>query len=137
MPNILVTMPFGEELLAKIRAVSPDLTVVQASPDSADYSQAEILYAFMPPADLSRAPRLKWVQLHLAGVNMLYDHPIYATGIPLTTTSGVHAASVAEYAFTVLLALAHRVPRMLEWQTKGRWSPDEQPDHRGRRRRPV
>jgi phosphoglycerate dehydrogenase-like enzyme len=126
MPNILVTMPFDKSLLDKIRAVSPSLTVARADPDRADYSRAEILYAFMPPSDLARAPNLKWVQLHLAGVNMLYDHPIYATGIPLTTTSGVHAASVAEYAFTVLLALAHRVPRMLEWKAKGTWPPDEQ-----------
>src|SRR5713226_5752288 len=124
--NILVTMPFGDDLLNKLRAVSPRLNVQHAHPTEADYSQVEILYAFMPPADLARAPNLKWVQLHLAGVNMLYDHPIYQTTIPLTTTSGVHATSVAEYAFTMLLALAHRVPRMIEWQKKGRWPPDDQ-----------
>jgi len=36
----------------------------------------------------------------------------------------VHAATVAEYALTVLLALAHRVPRMVEWRAKGGWPPD-------------
>jgi phosphoglycerate dehydrogenase-like enzyme len=124
--SVLVTMPFSEKLLDKLRAVSPQLVVSQGQPDTADYSQADILYAFTPPRDLSRAPRLKWVQLHLAGVNMLYDHPIYATSIPLATTSGVHAASAAEYAFTMILALAHHVPRMLDWQKKGTWPPDEQ-----------
>ena len=38
----------------------------------------------------------------------------------------MHAATIAEYAITVLLALAHRVPRMVEWQRKGVWPPDEQ-----------
>jgi phosphoglycerate dehydrogenase-like enzyme len=67
------------------------------------------------------------VQLHLAGVNGLSDHPIYtASSIPLTTTSGVHAATIAEYAIAVLLALAHRVPRMVEWKARGAWPPDEQ-----------
>lgn len=122
--NVLVTMPFGGALLDRVRALSPALRVEQAPPDSADYSQTDVLYCFMPPRDLSRAPRLKWVQLHLAGVNLLYDHSIYQTDIPLATTSGVHAASVAEYAFALLLALTHRVPRMLEWQHKGTWPPD-------------
>src|SRR6266852_3511801 len=63
----------------------------------------------------------------MAGVNTLYDHPLYATSdLPITTTSGVHAATIAEYAMTVLLALAHRVPRMVEWKAPGRWPPDEQ-----------
>jgi phosphoglycerate dehydrogenase-like enzyme len=38
----------------------------------------------------------------------------------------VHAATIAEYAITVVLALAHRVPRMVEWQRRGTWPPDEQ-----------
>src|SRR4029450_13536686 len=36
-----------------------------------------------------------------------------------------HAATIAEYAITVLLALAHRVPRMVEWQARGTWPPDK------------
>jgi phosphoglycerate dehydrogenase-like enzyme len=62
----------------------------------------------------------------MAGVNTLQDHPLFRdTLIPLTTTSGVHAATIAEYAITVLLALAHRVPRMVEWHAKRGWPPDE------------
>jgi len=61
----------------------------------------------------------------MAGVNALADHPLYTdTSVLLTTTSGVHAATIAEYAITVLLALAHRVPRMVEWERKGVWPPD-------------
>jgi len=123
--NVLVTMPFGESQLASLRAVSPRLSLTCEDARRADYSRAEILYAGVPPRDLSRAPGLKWVQLHMAGVNALRDHPLYTdTPVLLTTTSGVHAATIAEYAITVLLALAHRVPRMVEWQGKGVWPPD-------------
>jgi phosphoglycerate dehydrogenase-like enzyme len=70
-----------------------------------------VLYAVAPPRDLARAPSLRWVQVHMAGVNSLYDHPLYTqSALPVTTTSGVHAAAVAEYAIAMLLALAHRVP---------------------------
>ena len=126
MLNVLVTMPFGEGRLAPLRAVSPKLSVTCEDALRADYSRTDILYTGAPPHDLARAPGLKWVQLHMAGVNALVDHPLYTgTSVLLTTTSGVHAATIAEYAITVLLALAHRVPRMVEWQGKGAWPPDE------------
>ena len=126
MPNVLVTMGFDEPMLDRLRKVSPRLTVTRADPEAADYSRVDVLYAGSPPRDLGRAPNLKWVQLHLAGVNVVYDHPLYKdTAIPLTTTSGVHAATIAEYALAMVLALAHRVPTMLEWQAKGIWPPDD------------
>ena len=127
MVNVLVTTGFGDPLLERIRRVSPEVAVHRADSESADYSRAEVLYAGSPPRDLSRAPRLRWAQLHLAGVNALFDHPLYAaSSIPLTTTSGVHANTIAEYAVAMLLALAHRVPRMVQWQAKGAWPPDSQ-----------
>ena len=127
MLNVLVTMPFSEKQLDRVRRVSSQLSVTRADPDTADYSGTEVLYAQAPPRDLARAPRLRWAQVHMAGVNALHDHPIYASSaIPLTTTSGVHAAGIAQYAIAMMLALAHRVPRMVEWQAKGRWPPDEQ-----------
>jgi phosphoglycerate dehydrogenase-like enzyme len=127
MLNVFVTMPFSDAQLDRMRRVSPSLTVTREDPQHADYTRADVLYSGIPPRELARAPRLKWVQLHMAGVNALHDHPLYTeSGITLTTTSGVHAATIAEYAVTVLLALAHRVPRMVEWQRRGGWPPDEQ-----------
>jgi phosphoglycerate dehydrogenase-like enzyme len=125
MLHVLVTMPFTDAQLDRIRRADPAVSVTRGDPDTADYSRVEVLYAGAPPRDVSRAPSLAWVQLHMAGVNALLDHPIYTRGtIALTTTSGVHAATVAEYALTVLLALAHRVPRMVEWRRTGGWPPD-------------
>jgi phosphoglycerate dehydrogenase-like enzyme len=125
--RVLVTMPFSEAQLDRMRAVSADVQVTRATPTAADYSGVDVLYAGAPPRDLTRAPRLKWVQLHMAGVDGLAEHPLYTQSeIPLVTASGVHAATIAEYAITVLLALAHRVPRMVEWKGRGAWPPDEQ-----------
>ena len=128
MLDVLVTMRFSEAQLERIRKASPEIRVRCEPGEAADYSDVNVLYAMMPPRDIvTKAPGLRWVQLHMAGVNALDEHPLYTeTSIPLTTTSGVHAATIAEYAMTVLLALAHRVPRMVEWQGKGVWPPDEQ-----------
>ena len=123
--QVLVTMPFTDAQLDRLRAVSPRLTVDRADAATADYSRTSVLYAGAPPRDLARAPRLRWVQVHMAGVNALHDHPLYTQStLPITTSSGVHAASIAEYAIAALLALAHRVPRMVEWRRTGGWPPD-------------
>jgi phosphoglycerate dehydrogenase-like enzyme len=125
--NVLVTMRFTDAQLERLRRVSPEVRVLREEPASADYARTDVLYAGAPPRDLGRAPNLKWVQLHMAGVDGLAEHPLYTqSAIPLVTASGVHAATIAEYAITVLLALAHRVPRMVEWQRRGAWPPDEQ-----------
>ncbi len=109
MLNVLVTMRFDQRQLDRLRAVSPEIQVSQADAETADYARTDVLYAGTPPRDLGRGPALRWVQLHMAGVNALADHPLYTkTAIPLTTTSGVHAATIAEYAVTMLLALARR-----------------------------
>ena len=125
--QVLVTMPFTDAQLDRLRAVSPRLAVDRAEASAADYAPTHVLYAVSPPRDLEAAANLRWVQLHMAGVNTLYDHPLYAkSDVSITTTSGVHAATIAEYAITVLLALAHRVPRMVEWKAKGGWPPDRE-----------
>jgi phosphoglycerate dehydrogenase-like enzyme len=127
MVNVLVTMPFDDVLLERLRAVSPRVRVARAEAKSADYTNTDVLYAGSPPRELSRAPALRWVQVHMAGVDALRDHPLYTdSDVAITTTSGVHAATIAEYAITVVLALAHRVPRMVEWKAKGTWPPDDQ-----------
>ena len=125
--NVLVTMPFSETQIDRLRRVGPGVAVTRADATGADYSRTDVLYAGAPPRDLGRAPHLKWVQVHMAGVDALAEHPLYTQStIPLVTASGVHAATIAEYAITTMLALAHRVPRMVEWQRRGGWPPDKE-----------
>ena len=54
MLNVLVTMPFSEAQLDRMRRVSPSLTVRRADPAAADYARADVLYAGMPPRNLDR-----------------------------------------------------------------------------------
>ena len=145
MPEIVVlsTMRFTDELLDKLRAVSPRLVVKQRPcHDAEEVEQAleegvEVLYTFYLSADLSRAPDLKWVQLHSAGIDHLLDHPLMKSDIILTTTSGIHATPIAEYVFASILAFNRRVPQMLTYQSRrewpqGRWNLFARPELRDR-----
>ena len=133
--KVLMTLRFSEELVARVRAVSPRLNVIQKSVkenwdgmDTAEFfdGDEEILYGFMPPRDLFIAPNLRWVQLHSAGINHLINsqHPILASPIQITTSSGIHAVPIGEFAVTLMTALARHVPRMVRMQTSGVWTKD-------------
>src|SRR5262249_33674530 len=76
--------------------------------------------ALPDPAD---APRLRWVQMHSAGVDNLLEHPLYAQSeVMFTSTSGIHVIQMAEYVFAMMLALARRVPHILEDQAAAHWA---------------
>ena len=49
MLDVLVTMPFDEGQLGRLRAVSPEIRVRQADPDAADYRSVDVLYAAIDP----------------------------------------------------------------------------------------
>ncbi len=125
---VLMTMRFSDWLLDDLRTVSPRLEIRQqsASQDREDISplvqgNEEIIYCFTPPRELHRAPKLKWVQLHSAGVDHLRGHPIWDSDIMVTTTSGIHAVPIGEFAFALLLALARKIPKMVRLQERGEW----------------
>ena len=51
MLNVLVTLPFNERQLDRIRGASPDVALSCAPARSADYSDTDVLYAVAPPRD--------------------------------------------------------------------------------------
>ena len=82
---VLCTMRFTEGQLARLRAVSPTMSVVQETCHNAEeaakalknHSDIKVLYAFdLPTNVLELAPGLGWVQLHSAGADHLLEHPI-------------------------------------------------------------
>jgi phosphoglycerate dehydrogenase-like enzyme len=126
--SVLMTLRFSDNLLDELRAVSPRLEVRQQSArdDRDDISafltgNEEIIYCAAPPRDLARAPKLKWVQLHYAGVDHLRGHPIWNTDIVVTTASGIHAVPIGEFTFALILALARKIPKMVRLQERAEW----------------
>jgi phosphoglycerate dehydrogenase-like enzyme len=125
---ILLTLRFSDEQLDRLRSISPRLAIRQNSihDDREDISSflrgdEEVIYGMTPPRDLSTVPHLKWVQLHSAGVNRLREHPIWATGIQITTASGIHSVPIGEFVIAMMLALARKLPRIFRLQERTEW----------------
>ena len=133
--KVLVTGRFYDAQLRRIRTISPRLVLVFRTvaegwgrSDTSDLFEGdeEVFYGFMPPRNLSKAPRLKWVQLHSAGINQLSDHPIMPSNILITTASGIHAVPMGEFAIMMMLALTRQAPRMVRMQDGGEWPKDRE-----------
>jgi phosphoglycerate dehydrogenase-like enzyme len=84
---------------------------------------ADILFAwnFDRTNLVERAPRLRWVHAHGAGVNHLMPLTWLPKGAVLTNSRGVHAERASEYAIMAVLMLNNRLPEMVTNQRQGRW----------------
>ena len=77
-----------------------------------------------------RAPRLEWVQARNAGAGeqfgaALRSPPDELDGLTVTTSSGVHAGPLAEFAIFGLLAFAKDLPKLLRDQRERHWPPGQ------------
>jgi phosphoglycerate dehydrogenase-like enzyme len=130
--NVLITCPFSEPLIARLEAVSSRLHIRVWQTHSFEefeeiedrLAQVEILYTDHALPQPEQAPKLRWVQLHYAGVDEVINHPLFQSHVLFTTVSGIHAVAMAEYVMTYILAFARRLSHMLEDKAHGAWSPE-------------
>jgi phosphoglycerate dehydrogenase-like enzyme len=126
--EVLITMPFTDELMKKISEVSPRLAVekivarkVEDINDEA-WKRVEVLYTNRILPDPEQAPRLRWIQFHWAGVDHALDEPIlHREGMSITNLSGASASPMAEHAVMMMLALGHHLPDTFAYQKKNEW----------------
>ncbi len=72
---------------------------------------------------LELMPNLRWIQTTSAGVGpMIESLGLAETDIIVTTSSGIHAKPLAEFAFAVMLSWVKEFPRLREAQKAHRWA---------------
>jgi len=128
--NVLITLTFPEELLQQLKALSSRIRIrvhpVRASEDLPRelLGGIEVLYTSRVIPDLDDVPKLRWIQLHDAGVQHVEEHPALKSEVMVTTLSGVSAPSMAEYALMAILGLGRRILLMMKDKEKKRWAED-------------
>src|SRR4030042_158957 len=111
--NIMVVNKISDECLKQIASVSPRIKILPAfriweAPDSTHtentdcndeefnkmLAQAEIIFGFRTPKNVvARAPRLKWVQTFIAGIDHFLDKEMIDSDVIITNNSGMHNIS--------------------------------------------
>lgn len=89
----------------------------------------DVVCSFFPPADtLTLAPNLRWLALPSAGADRVVREGLVQPGGPVvTTSSGMHAAPIGEFALSLMLMWVRHWPEMIDLQRAATW-----PSHEGR-----
>jgi phosphoglycerate dehydrogenase-like enzyme len=126
--EVLLTLPFPEELVNQIRGVSPRLNVsVHPASEPKDvpselWEKIEVLYTnrVLPTPD--QAPHMQWVQFHWAGIEHVLDAPILKLPeVVATHLSGASVSQMGEHAIMMMLALGHHLPDAMSYQKRPEW----------------
>jgi phosphoglycerate dehydrogenase-like enzyme len=130
--DVLITVPFREELVNEVRGVSPRLRITLAKAKRPEdipgdhWSRAEILYTDRILPAPEQAPALRWIQFHTAGIDHAIDHPILRKpDLKTTTLSGAAASKSAEYALMMMLGLGQHLPEIIAYQKRSEWPKDQ------------
>jgi phosphoglycerate dehydrogenase-like enzyme len=125
---VLVTVRLDEAILDAFREVSDRIEILyypvrQAAevPDDI-WARVNVLYTGDVVPEPAQAPKLRWIHAQSAGVEHLLDQSILQTeGVLLTTSSGIHATTMTEYVFMMMLAFSHRLLSMIEYKESATW----------------
>jgi phosphoglycerate dehydrogenase-like enzyme len=85
--------------------------------------EADAVCTFGPPANLYEvAPNLRWLALPSAGAEIAIERGLVRPGGPVVTSaSGVHAVSISEHVFGMLLMWVRGWPELFDLQRAGEW----------------
>jgi hypothetical protein len=96
--DVLITIPFADELLAQLNTISPRLRIstiktrkVEEIPAEV-WQRAEVLYTNVVLPHPDQVPALRWLQFHWTGIDHAVSHPLLQkSGLVITNLSGVGA----------------------------------------------
>lgn len=111
--RVVNVIPLSDAAKARLATISDRLDIRHEDHRGPDWvvdgltdPDVEVLLSWYLPSDLSRTPRLRWLQNGSSGVDFLDLALLREARITVTTGSGIHAVPIAEY---VLEAMLHVV----------------------------
>jgi phosphoglycerate dehydrogenase-like enzyme len=133
--NVVVTHSLDDECQRLITAISPrirlwDVSDLVRAEQNGDFTaqkqldallaEAEVVYGFDPPGNLiARAPKLKWIQAMVAGVDYFLDADVRQS--PVVLTNFPHGAPVSEFALQLMLMLAKQASVCFRLKQAKKW----------------
>lgn len=126
MPKrVLITWPIdGEEKLAKLRAVSPQLDIVTAATDQEaleKIADAEGLFGWATPELVRAGNKLRWIQVPSAGVENCMFPELIESDITLTNARGIYGVQLGDHVMAFILAFSRCLNVLFARQQQRVW----------------
>src|SRR5947207_440996 len=122
--RLLISPPKGEKWVTALRTAAPGVEILEAEEDAAPAAcrEADAFYGRIRPEWLAGAPRLRWIQSPVAGLEHSMFPELVASPVVLTNMRGIYSDHIADHAYGLLLALARGLPRFMRRQIRHQWS---------------
>jgi phosphoglycerate dehydrogenase-like enzyme len=114
----------GEKELAEFRAAAPKINVVVAEDKAkmmAEVADADGIIGTINPEIIRAAKKLKWVQVHMAGVEGVLTPEMKESAITLTNCKITQGPEIGDHAFALLLSLTRELYRIIPRRVKEEW----------------
>jgi phosphoglycerate dehydrogenase-like enzyme len=101
---------------------------IHGDANASAFEDAEVLLLGSVPASVldhvvTRSSRLRWIHSAAAGVDRVTTPVVRERGLMVTNARGVFSRPIAEYVVMMSLAIARRLPQLLELQRERTWQP--------------
>jgi phosphoglycerate dehydrogenase-like enzyme len=129
--EVLSTVTFSDEALARLKAISPRLHITMQPVRKAEdisneiWGRTEVLYTAEVLPNPKSAAQLKWVQFHYAGIDFALENPLFKKpDIQFTNLSGAASPQIAEYCLGLLIAQGHHMAAVIKNMARAEWPAD-------------
>lgn len=121
----LLVYKLSEENLAQVKAVAPELEIINAKTEEELLGAMPEAEIYLPgprdPKFFAGIPMLKWVHMVWAGI----DHSPFLSVLPqevtATNSAGVFAVPIAEHAMAMILAFSRGIQFCARWPKEKVW----------------
>ncbi|MFC1954683.1 D-2-hydroxyacid dehydrogenase [Chloroflexota bacterium] len=136
--NVVITGEISDEYLQKITDISPrikledvsDLFSAEQNGDDkakdkldAVLSEAEVIFGGRLPQNIiSRAPKLKWIQVRSAGVERFLDSDMVSSSVTITNAKGVQSIAIGEFVLQLMLMFIKQAVPCFHMKQEKQWS---------------
>ena len=124
--KVVLAFDMGEDFVRDLRASFPQITFAPAytvEEQLREIPDAEVQFGQLSGEAFQKAGKLRWFQFIGAGFDyILRESPeLVESDVVMTNAPGTHAIAMADHAFAMVLAFAHRVPELIDDQRAHRW----------------
>ena len=101
---------------------------IHGDADESVFDDADVLLLGTVPAGVldhvvGRSPKLRWIHSASAGIDRVATPTVRQRGIVVSNARGVFSRPIGEYVVMMCLAIARRLPQLLELQRERTWQP--------------
>ena len=131
----ILGQPLSRDLIARIEEAAGARVAriaadghIHGDADESVFADAEVLLLGTVASGVldhvvSRSPRLRWIHSAAAGVDRIATPAVRERRLTVTNARGVFSRPIAEYVVMMALAIARRLPQLLELQRERTWQP--------------